>query len=218
MVFRISGRKSFFLFSGIILALSLQGCLATQGWVTEQIMPLAERVSAVETRLSQTDAKANEALERLDHLRLEKRFVLDLKEGANFAFNSAVLTPEARRQIDGFLGDLEERDDSVFLVAGHTDDIGSEGHNYELGQRRAASVARYLITRSGIDPLRVTTVSYGENSPLADNTISGGRQRNRRVEVLVYKEAITSSPRQVPPQAEAGEQAGRVTAARSYDR
>jgi outer membrane protein OmpA-like peptidoglycan-associated protein len=218
VVARIMGRKSFFLFPGVFLALSLQGCLATRGWVTEQIAPLAERVSVVETRLSQTDAKANEALDRLDHLRLEKRFVLDLKEGANFAFNSDVLTPEARRQIDGFLSDLKETEDTIFLVAGHTDDMGSESHNYELGQRRAASVARYLITRSGVDPLRVTTVSYGENSPLVDNTTSEGRRRNRRVEVLVYKEAITSAAGKAIPQAEAGEQAGSVTAARSYER
>lgn len=202
MVPRIIGRKSLFLFPGAFLAMSLQGCLATRGWVTERITSLAERVSGVETRLSQTDARANEALDRLDHLQLEKRFVLDLKEGANFAFNSDVLTPEARRQTDGFLSDLKETDNMIFLVAGHTDDRGSESYNYELGQRRAASVARYLITRRGIDPLRVTTVSYGESSPLVGNTTSAGRRRNRRVEVLVYKEAITSSAGKAAPQAE----------------
>lgn len=206
-------RRTPFLVLGIPFVLSLQGCLATQGWVTEQINPLAERVSAVETHLGQTDAKADEALDRLDHLRLEKRFVLDLKEGANFALNSDALTADVRRQIDGFLSDLKETDDAVFLVAGHTDSTGPDGHNYELGQKRAASVARYLITHDGIDPLRVTAVSYGENSPLADNATAEGRRKNRRVEILVYKEAIRSSAGKAAPRTEAEGQAKRVSAA-----
>ncbi len=199
MMPRVMESRTLFLFCGLFFVLTLPGCLATRGWVTEQISPLAERVSAVETRLGQTEAKADAALDRLDHLRLEKRFVLDLKEGTNFARNSDVLTPDARRQLDGFLSDLKETDDAIFLVAGHTDSTGPEGHNYELGQRRATSVARYLITHKGIDPLRVTAVSYGESSPLADNTTSVGRRKNRRVEILVYKEGITSLPEKAAP-------------------
>jgi flagellar motor protein MotB len=57
-------------------------------------------------------------------------------------------------------------------------------------------VARYLISRKGMDPLRVTAVSYGANAPLADNTTREGRRKNRRIEILVYKESITSSPGQ----------------------
>src|SRR2546427_3108183 len=148
-------KRTLFLVFGIPLALGLQGCLATRGWVTEQMIPLSDRVSAVETRLGQTETKADEALARLDNLRLEKRFVLDLKEGANFSLNSGALTADAKSQIDGFLSDLKETDDAIFLVAGHTDSIGPEGYNYELGQKRAASVARYLMSHKGIDPLRV---------------------------------------------------------------
>jgi peptidoglycan-associated lipoprotein len=199
----LSVRKSLLLLSGTFLVLSLQGCLATQGWVREQIAPLEGRVSTVETRLGQTEAKADEALTRLDHLRLEKRFVLDLKEGANFSVNSTALTSEGQRQIDGFLSDIRDTQDAIFLVAGHTDNMGAEGLNYELGQKRAASVARYLVAYGGVDPLRVTAVSYGESSPLADNMTRDGRRKNRRVEILVYKEAITSSPGQATSNAEA---------------
>jgi outer membrane protein OmpA-like peptidoglycan-associated protein len=176
------------------------------------MIPLSDRVSAVETRLGQTEAKADEALTRLDNLRLEKRFVLDLKEGANFSPSSGALTADARSQIDGFLSDLKDTDNAIFLVAGHTDSTGPEGYNYELGQKRAASVARHLMSHRGIDPLRVTTVSYGEDSPLADNTTATGRRQNRRVEILVYKEAITSSPGGAGPRAEAEGRSGRVAA------
>jgi len=78
-------------------------------------------------------------------------------------------------------------------VAGHTDSAGSEEKNYELGQKRAASVARYL-TKQGIDPFRVTAVSYGEDKPVSDNQTEEGKRRNRRIEISVYREAFTYAP------------------------
>src|SRR5262245_27577115 len=165
------------------LALNLQGCLATRGWVREQNALTEERVSQVDgrvtqlagdvsdldSRLRQTNERVDGVVGRLDHLRLERRFVLNLKDGVNFMPNSNTLTKEAKRQIDGFLGDLERTEDNVFFVAGHTDNVGGESQNYELGQRRASSVARYLVSK-GIDPLRVSAVSYGESMPLTTNT------------------------------------------------
>jgi outer membrane protein OmpA-like peptidoglycan-associated protein len=139
------------------------------------------------------ETKAGAALDRLDHLRLEKRLVLNLKEGTNFARNSDALTSATKQQIDGFLSDLDTINNKVLLVAGHTDSTGSEAYNYELGQQRAATVARYLITHKGIDPLQVTTMSYGKSMPIANNATREGRNKNRRVEILVYEEAVTSS-------------------------
>jgi outer membrane protein OmpA-like peptidoglycan-associated protein len=105
-----------------------------------------------------------------------------------------VLTEEARQQVDGFLTDLQETEGLIFLVAGHTDSTGSEDYNYELGQKRAASVAQYLIAQRGVDPTRVSAVSYGENMPLADNSTQSGRHQNRRVEILVYKDTLSTAP------------------------
>lgn len=144
-----------------------------------------------EGRLGKVEAKADQALANFDHLRLERRFVLSLKDGATFSSASDTLSSDAQQQIDGFLSDLENTQDAIFLVAGHTDDRGSDRYNYELGQRRAASVARYLTTRKGIDPLHVSTMSYGSTTPIAQNSTSEGRQKNRRIEILVYKEAFT---------------------------
>jgi outer membrane protein OmpA-like peptidoglycan-associated protein len=162
--------------------------------------PLTARVSDVEGRLGQSDARlqlvsgrADIALDRLDNLRLEKRFVLSLKDGAHFSFDSAVMTQETRRQIDRFVDDLRDVDDVLLVVVGHTDSTGSAEYNFELGQKRATGVARYLISRKGMAPLRVMAVSYGANAPLADNSTQAGRRKNRRIEILVYKESITSS-------------------------
>jgi peptidoglycan-associated lipoprotein len=180
--------------------------------VESQIGALSNRTSGVETklgqfegrlgqfdgRLGQVDAKSDKALNTLANLRLERRFVIDMKEGANFAFNSAALPAQAQKEIDGFLSDLKGdaagADGTIFLVAGHTDNVGSEEINYELGKRRADAVSRYLITQKKMDPLKVVSVSYGESAPLQDNSTGQGRAKNRRVEILVYRDGITSAP------------------------
>jgi len=90
-------------------------------------------------------------------------------------------------------GDPAGTEGAVFLVAGHTDGAGSEDYNYDLGKKRADAVSRYLITQKKLDPLKVVTVSYGKTAPVAENNSAQGRAKNRRVEILVYRDAITSS-------------------------
>jgi outer membrane protein OmpA-like peptidoglycan-associated protein len=161
--------------------------------------PLDQRLTTTERRLDETDAKVNEALARFDNLRMERQFVLNLKGGSEFSSGSSVLTEDGRRAVSGFLSDLGNTEGLVFLVAGHTDSVGSEERNYELGEERAGSVARYLI-KQGIDPFRVTTTSYGEDNPVADNTSRDGKRQNRRIEILVYREGIVTTPRETTAQ------------------
>jgi outer membrane protein OmpA-like peptidoglycan-associated protein len=166
------------------------------------------KLGQIEGKLGQVDAKAEKALSSLANLRLERKFVIDMREGANFAFNASNLPPEARKEIDGFLSDLKGdpagMDSTIFLVAGHTDNVGSEDYNYELGRRRAEGVARYLITQKKVDPLRVVTVSYGEDSPVVENKTAKDRAKNRRVELLVYREGISTTPPSAAPGATTG--------------
>src|SRR5437016_8288353 len=157
---------------------------------------LEGRLGQFDGRLGQVDTKTDKALNTLANLRLERRFVIDMKEGANFAFNSANLPASARKEIDGFLSDLKgdqaAMDSAVFLVTGHTDNVGSEDYNYELGRRRADAVSRYLVTQKKMDPLRVISVSYGKSAPLTEGNNAQARAKNRRVEILIYREAISS--------------------------
>jgi outer membrane protein OmpA-like peptidoglycan-associated protein len=174
------------------------GSLGTRMTGTEGKLGQVEgRVGQAEGRIGQVDAKTEKALNALANLRLERRFVIDMKEGANFGFNSANLPAQAKRELDGFLSDLKGdpagTEGAVFLVAGHTDSVGSEDYNYELAKRRADTVSRYLITQKKMDPLRVVTVSYGKTAPMLENNTAQGRAKNRRVEILVYRDAITSN-------------------------
>ena len=195
------------------------GCLATQDWVqswtNEQLFPINKRVSDteagltktdarvdtmakqiadLENRLGQTDAKANLALESLQRLKPERKMVLNFTAGAHFASNSIQFSGEAKKDIDSFLSDVKGQSDDggslVYVVAGHSDSAGSASYNYELSKRRADSIAAYLIAERNIDPTRVMAVGYGERMPVADNQSEVGRAKNRRVEIMVYRESV----------------------------
>jgi outer membrane protein OmpA-like peptidoglycan-associated protein len=213
----------------IIMITVTSGC-ATKQYVGEQIAPVTDRVAKTENRISQTegqiaklderataqdgkiskiegdlskvDAKAEKALANFSNLKFERRITLstDMKEGANFGFNSSDLSKEAEQKIDEFLNSIKGLENTVFLVTGHADNKGSEDVNYELGKRRADMVGRYLINQKKIDPFRVVTASYGETAPVADNKTRDGRAKNRRVEILVYRETINSSIGAAQPQ------------------
>ena len=79
---------------------------------------------------------------------------------------------------------LATHPDRSVVIEGHTDSVGSNDFNLGLSQRRAESVRSYLL-RQGVDPSRVTTQGMGESVPVASNDTAGGRQQNRRVEIIV---------------------------------
>ncbi len=77
---------------------------------------------------------------------------------------------------------LQEFDKTIIISAGHTDSKGSEEYNQALSERRADSVAQYLLSK-GIIEARVEGVGFGEDTPIADNSSAEGRRLNRRVEL-----------------------------------
>jgi outer membrane protein OmpA-like peptidoglycan-associated protein len=76
-------------------------------------------------------------------------------------------------------------------IEGHTDNIGGEGYNQGLSQRRAESVKTYLVTQ-GVDTGRLTATGMGEGTPVGDNKTATGRQQNRRVEVIIADELVSA--------------------------
>jgi chemotaxis protein MotB len=75
------------------------------------------------------------------------------------------------------------------IIAGHTDNVplsgGLFGSNLGLSMARAGSVAEFLLRTTPIDPTRLSTMGFGEYRPLASNDTAQGRQKNRRVEIIV---------------------------------
>jgi len=170
------------------MLLTVSGCLATRSWVGDQLRPITGQQEQLETQMN--------------NLHLERKLVLDSSQGPTFATGSAALNGNAKREIDAFLGDMQgstasgspasAASERVFVIAGYTDSVGHEDYNYELGQRRATSVAGYLVGKKGLDPTQVRVVSYGASKPLDENSTRSGRSKNRRVEILVYQERIAT--------------------------
>jgi OmpA-OmpF porin, OOP family len=115
----------------------------------------------------------------------------------NFRVNSAVLSPDAKSQLDGLATKALNLKGYVIEVSGFTDTTGSVEKNRALSTRRADAGVRYLAENHNI-PLRriVTPFGYGESNAIADNKTREGRAQNRRVEVkiLVNKGLLQSAP------------------------
>lgn len=102
----------------------------------------------------------------------------------NFKVNSAVLSPEAKAQLDALAAKTTAARAFMIEVAGHTDSTGSDAKNFRLSRARADAVVQYLAVTHKI-PLRrfVTPMGYGKTDAVADNTTREGRIQNRRVDV-----------------------------------
>jgi len=104
-------------------------------------------------------------------------------QGVHFASDSAALTSEAKSILDGALAAINANSSSQLSIEGHTDSRLSESYNQALSERRAQSVADYLIS-SGVSSSRLNPVGMGEGSPVASNDTREGRAQNRRVDII----------------------------------
>jgi outer membrane protein OmpA-like peptidoglycan-associated protein len=101
-----------------------------------------------------------------------------------FDTGRAELKSGASRKIDQLAQFLIEHPNRRVQIDGFTDSVGTDSYNEELSQRRANAVREALIAR-GVDSSRIGTEGYGKSYPVASNNDSGGRQLNRRVEVVI---------------------------------
>ncbi len=110
--------------------------------------------------------------------------VLNMPGNITFRTDSADLNAQFFKVLDGVAQVAKKYDKTIIEVAGHTDSTGDAGYNRQLSQRRADSVARYLMSR-GVADTRLMTAAGGEEHPVASNSTEQGRAANRRVEVTI---------------------------------
>ncbi len=108
-----------------------------------------------------------------------------------FDTGRAELNPGAGRKMDQLAQFLTDHPERKVQIDGFTDSVGTESYNQSLSQQRADSVKSALLAR-GIDASRITTQGYGKGFPVANNSDSGGRQLNRRVEVVIGNDSGAS--------------------------
>lgn len=112
--------------------------------------------------------------------------------GVLFGFDSDALTDSARlsvARVAGFLIALGNRD---ALVEGHADSSGGAAHNLELSKSRAESIRTALI-EFGVGEERLASEGYGSLFPVADNATAEGRERNRRVEIVILRPGLSAA-------------------------
>jgi outer membrane protein OmpA-like peptidoglycan-associated protein len=110
--------------------------------------------------------------------------ILNMPGNITFRTDSADLNSQFYKVLDGVAQVAKKYDKTIIEVAGHTDSTGTAEYNKGLSQRRANSVADYLVTR-GVIQARIMTAAGGEDHPIANNTTEQGRAANRRVEVTL---------------------------------
>jgi len=109
---------------------------------------------------------------------LAQRFAAEVPDTVTFAFDSATLTPEAMAVLQKQANFIRQFPEVRFKVFGHTDLVGSQGYNYNLGLRRAKAVVNFLVSQ-GVSKSRLqAVVSYGKSRPLIQT--NQPEQRNRR--------------------------------------
>jgi outer membrane protein OmpA-like peptidoglycan-associated protein len=107
-----------------------------------------------------------------------------------FDFGKYDLRSEAREKLAKLSGIVLGHPGLNLAVEGHTDDVGSDQVNQTLSEKRAEAVRSYLIGEGGLVPTNVTAQGFGKSSPVSDNSTPKGRQKNRRVEIVVSGEVI----------------------------
>ena len=102
-----------------------------------------------------------------------------------FETNSSTLKVEHFSALDSIMDFLLEHPSLEVKISGHTDNTGRESHNKTLSTKRAEVVAEYLI-ENGVSQDRVTFEGFGSSKPIAPNSTDVGRNKNRRVELLIH--------------------------------
>jgi outer membrane protein OmpA-like peptidoglycan-associated protein len=152
----------------------------------------ADLAAAQQARMD-AEKRADDAQAKLAEvakLKEEARgLVITLSGSVVFASNQASILPAAQARLNQVSEALLSTDSLRNLVVeGHTDSIGSEAYNMQLSQRRADSVRSYLISR-GYPADKIEASGIGEIRPIASNSNPEGRSNNRRVEIIVQREA-----------------------------
>ncbi len=119
----------------------------------------------------------------------EEQVIIRLMGESTFDSGKVDIREKLKPLLKGIAETLQ-KDDGDIIIAGHTDNVpvrsgGPYKTNLRLSIARAAAVAEYMLSNSKIDPQRVSTMGFGEYRPIESNLTARGREKNRRVEIIL---------------------------------
>jgi outer membrane protein OmpA-like peptidoglycan-associated protein len=178
---------------------------ARQSAVAEQQAALAQKQAAETEAMKARQAAAKAEAEKADmraQLRAQLNAILQTDDSARglivnmsdvlFDTASYTLKPGAREKLAKVSGVVLAHPGLLLQIEGHTDSVGSDDFNQRLSEMRADSVRDFLI-QQGLKENAITAEGFGKSEPVATNDTPDGRQRNRRVEIVVNGDSIDTS-------------------------
>lgn len=155
---------------------------------------LAEERAKAEARQNEARNKLNELQSKLIQVTQDARGIILSMSDILFDVDKATLKPDLQTSLAKIAGILSVYQELDVSVEGHTDNTGTAEHNMKLSEQRAQNVLDFLV-KQGIDGKRLSAKGYGMTMPVADNATKEGRQKNRRVD-LVIKDTALNQPAQ----------------------
>lgn len=162
--------------------------IAPQDGADAGAVPLTKQLEQVQQQI--IDGASESGIETSLRYRTEQRglVVSIVAEGVLFDGGSAELKPAGKMVLDSLADSLSGVPNQL-AIEGHTDSLpistAQFASNWELSTARSSSVLRYLISRHGIAPARLSASGYADQRPVDSNDTDGGRARNRRVDIAV---------------------------------
>jgi len=144
------------------------------------------RVDQVGTKVDEVGTRADQANALAEQLATGQYTEIGTHQ-VQFAFDDYKLGSDATSVLDQVGGELAAHPRYALEVRGYADARGTDRYNYKLGRERAEEVVRYMMVHHNVPMTRIATISFGEESPVADNSSRDGRSQNRRVQVRVLE-------------------------------
>jgi outer membrane protein OmpA-like peptidoglycan-associated protein len=163
------------------------------GGVSQERVALVQRLEAEERIREQFAAIEN--LFARDEARVSRegnRMIVRLV-GLTFQSGQDVVRPAYRALLEKVRQAAEVFPRSQLTVEGHTDSYGGDENNLALSRRRAEAVSAFLTTELNVPAFRLSSVGYGETQPIANNDTEQGRERNRRIDIIIEPQ-LESAP------------------------
>lgn len=150
---------------------------------------LAEERAKAEARQKEAKSKLNELQSKLIQVTQDARGIILSMSDILFDVDKATLKQDLKTSLAKVAGILSVYQELNVVVEGHTDNTGSEKHNMKLSEQRARNVLDFLVSQ-GIESSRLTSVGYGMTRPVGDNKTKEGRQKNRRVDLVIQDKVL----------------------------
>ena len=163
------------------------------GGVSQERVALVQRLEA-EARIREQFASIENMFTR-DEARVSRegnRMIIRLV-GLTFQSGQDVVRPAYRALLEKVQQAAEVFPRSQITIEGHTDSYGADETNLALSRRRAEAVSAFLTSQLNVPAFRISSVGYGETQPIANNDTEQGRERNRRIDVIIEPQ-LESAP------------------------